>query len=165
LREPNSDSCPRSRRTRDSLARPERNATSLWLSFSTFRRAATDSPNSANVRMIVIFITLLSHSNNLATQISLFTPYLLPGTESEEDLICRLFEVTDIASRMPAENSQSFRPSGIHLAARSLEGPKRRIVEIRLRQDGQHEFVDVIPEAMCPSATGSPSAIEFSFPK
>src|ERR1035438_991134 len=52
LREPNSDTCPRSKRTRDSLVIPERRETTLWFSPRAFRLVETASPNSANVCII-----------------------------------------------------------------------------------------------------------------
>src|ERR1700685_3596281 len=48
LREPNSDTCPRSKRTRDSLVIPERRATSLWFSPRAFLLIETSSPSSAS---------------------------------------------------------------------------------------------------------------------
>src|SRR5580692_12899894 len=49
LREPNSDTCPRSKRTRDSLVMPERREISLWVSPRAFRLVDTASPSSARV--------------------------------------------------------------------------------------------------------------------
>src|SRR6266851_5866966 len=49
LREPNSDTCPRSKRARDSLVIPERRATSLWFRPRAFLLVETASPSSASV--------------------------------------------------------------------------------------------------------------------
>src|ERR1700733_9241270 len=48
LREPTSDTCPRSKRTRDSLVIPERRATSLWFRPRAFLLVETAAPSSAS---------------------------------------------------------------------------------------------------------------------
>src|ERR1700691_3848752 len=63
LREPNSDTCPRSKRTRDSLVIPERRETSLWFIPRVFRLLETASPSSASVCICDVYITLVNVSS------------------------------------------------------------------------------------------------------
>jgi prolyl oligopeptidase len=67
--------------------------------------------------------------------------YLKPfdGTEKPE----RIFHDIDYSLNLRLLENRIF-------AVTDLDAPNRRIVEIRLRQDGQHEFVDVIPESDVP---------------
>jgi len=41
------------------------------------------------------------------------------------------------------------------LAITDRNAPNRRIVEIRLRENGEHEWIGIVPESDTPSAIGS----------
>src|ERR1035437_4149185 len=134
FREPNSVSCPRSKRTRDSLVRPERAATSLWCSLRAFRRAATASPSSMSVFISELYLTPPLYTKTYVIPISLILR-LLPTLRIRRltDSQRRWLSISATSAQLPVVQNASttLRKSGMLDSARPTTSSRRNLCSSR----------------------------------